>query len=423
MLNRLKRLLPVLLCLAAPTFVRAQLSFYTNSGSITITGYNPAGGPNLIIPSTTNGFPVTVIGQNAFQFLNLTNVLIPNSITMISNYAFYGCQRLTNVMLPASLAGVGRIMFNYCTNLQDISVNNANPAFSSAGGVLFNKAQTTLLQCPNGLQGSYVVPGTVTSLSWGAFSGTRLSNVSLPASVTNMENYVFDYCASLTNFSAAAANPSFMSTNGVLFTKDQTTLMAFPGAIAGVYVVPNTVTNIAGAAFDYSVLSQVILPNSLKNISLLAFGSCPNLASIIIPASVTNVMVGAFDSSYTLARVYFLGHAPATDWGDQRNTPIFSSATTVFYLPGTTNWGDKYGTAPTVLWNPQMTNLNFGKGEFSSDITMPSNSIIVIEACTNLAQPAWMPLVTNVYSGTSQISFSDPQSAIYPQRFYRLRTP
>src|ERR1043165_9417467 len=108
MSNHLQRVLLALLCLAAPSFAQAQLIFTTNSGAITITGYNPAGGQNVVIPATTNGFPVTVIGQNAFQFLNLTNVVIPNSITMISNYAFYGCQRLPNVMLPPSLAGVAR---------------------------------------------------------------------------------------------------------------------------------------------------------------------------------------------------------------------------------------------------------------------------------------------------------------------------
>jgi len=62
------KLLPLrlLLLLALPAVAQAQLDFTTNDDQITITGYNIAGGLNVTIPSTINGYPVTSIGVYAF---------------------------------------------------------------------------------------------------------------------------------------------------------------------------------------------------------------------------------------------------------------------------------------------------------------------------------------------------------------------
>ena len=80
-----------------PVVVQAQFKFTTNNGSITITGYNTAAGLNAIIPAATNGYPVTSIGQYAFEASTVTNVVIPNSVTNIGSYAFYDCSSLTSV--------------------------------------------------------------------------------------------------------------------------------------------------------------------------------------------------------------------------------------------------------------------------------------------------------------------------------------
>jgi BspA type Leucine rich repeat region (6 copies) len=80
-----------LLAIGLPMLVQAQFSFETNNGAITITGYKPAAGLNAVIPAVTNGYPVTSIGGDAFEFNAVTNVTIPNSVTNIGQYAFEGC--------------------------------------------------------------------------------------------------------------------------------------------------------------------------------------------------------------------------------------------------------------------------------------------------------------------------------------------
>jgi hypothetical protein len=57
------------------------------------------------------------------------------------------------------------------------------------------------------------------------------------------------------------------------------------------------------------------------------------------------------------------------------------------------------------------------------NLTGPTNTTIVVEACTNLSHPVWLPVATNTFSGIGTSTFSDPKSGSYPSRYYRVRSP
>jgi len=93
-------------------------------------------------------------------------------------------------------------------------------------------------------------------------------------------------------------------------------------------------------------------------------------------------------------------------------------------LPGTTGWGPFFANRPTVPWNPQVQPGSFGvwTNQFGFNITGPSNIVVVVEACTNLANPIWYPLHTVTLTSGS-FYFSHLHWTNYPNLFYRLSMP
>ena len=222
------RLLPLLLVLALPAAVQAQYNFTTNNGAITITGYTGPSGA-VIIPGTINGLPVTSIGIQAFYenasltsvtipgnvasigpfaFLfctGLTNATIANGVTSIGDYAFQGCN-LTGVTIPASVTNVGYAPFAVCVSLAAITVDPQNALYSSLSGALFDKSQTTLVEYPAGLGGSYTFPGSLNSIRDYAFFGcSSLTSFTIPDSVTSIGEWAFEYCTGLTTATIPAS--------------------------------------------------------------------------------------------------------------------------------------------------------------------------------------------------------------------------
>jgi len=408
-----------------PAAARAQFIFTTNNGAITIMGYAGAGGA-VTIPGSTNGLPVTRIGNGAFQNkIAMTSVVIPSSVTNIGSDAFQGCNGLTSVALSEQIKAIGLFAFGNCRKLTAITVDPLNPFYGGMNGILFSKDHTTLIQFPAGLSGPYTIPEGVTRIQSQAFVGsTKLVSVLIPGSVTNIGSDAFEYCISLSAITVDANNPVYGSVEGVLFDKSQASLVAYPAGKGGDYIVPGGVTRIGPYAFAYASLTNITIADSVTSIEDGAFIFCPSLAGVIIGSGITNISGNAFFDCSSLSGVYFRGNAPSAD-----NTAFSYDATTVYYLPGTVGWEATFADVPTAPWllpNPIILNQGLGFGAltngFSFTISWATNAGVVVEACTDLASPVWQPLQTNTLVDGS-FYFTDAAWADYPDRFYRLRSP
>jgi hypothetical protein len=289
------------LMLLLPSVTQAQFIYRTNNNAITIVGYTGAGG-GVDIPSTIDGLPVTQIaGYAFFRNINLTDVTIANSVTEVGEAAFSGCTSLTSVTVGSGVSRIGDFAFLNCNSMGAITVDAQNTFYSSVEGILFNKSQTLLVQCPEGKTGTYTIANSVAAIGNEAFAGcARLTEVMIPASVTNIGAQAFQNCDSLVAILVDGQNAFYSSVDGVLFNKSQTLLIRCPPRKAQSYAIPNKVTRIADFAFESCViLTNALIPNSVVHIGTNAF-SASGLMSLTIPESVTSVGISAFSSCSNL---------------------------------------------------------------------------------------------------------------------------
>jgi hypothetical protein len=298
---------------------------------------------------------------------------IPNSVTAIRAQAFSSCASLTSIRIPNSVGFIGDHAFRGCTSLTTFAMDELNPVYSSSGGVLFDKAQSTLLAYPMGKAGPYVIPNSVTGIATSAFSGcTKLTSVTIPNSVMAIGFQAFLGCTSLTTFAMNELNPVYSSLDGVLFDKAQSTLLAYPADKAGPYVIPNTVTSIGFQAFygckdlthvtipssvtfigEYAFsgtsLTSITIPSSMTGLPYASLSGCSSLTSVRIPSSVTSIGDDVFSGCPSLAGAYFEGNAPSVG----SRAFVDSRFVTVFFRAGTTGWGSALAGRPTALWEPR----------------------------------------------------------------------
>jgi hypothetical protein len=311
---------------------------------------------NITIPDG-----VISIGERAFgRAVNLAYVNIPKSVTQISEFAFYGCANLTHIALPASVISLGADALARCSSLKAITVDEANKTYSSIDGVLFNKSQDTLLQCPGGITGGYMIPATVTLIRTTAFSG----------------------CAGLTDFSVPA-DSAYSVIDGVLFNKDQNTLILCPEGRTGSFTIPDSVTKMEAYAFagcagltnisipntidtistnafyNCTGLTNIVIPSSVHRLCDSAFMGCTGLVSVIIPSSVNWMEILLFGDCTNLTSVFFEGDAPKSDSSFFFTMFFNANQVTVYYRAGTKGWGSTFGGQPTALWVEQPQNIDF----------------------------------------------------------------
>lgn len=227
---------------------------------------------------------------NNEKVTEITDVVIPDSVETIRDYAFYGWENLKTIKVPTTVKSIGTYAFGFCSSLTSITIPTSvthigDSAFASCSALT-----------------SITIPSGVTEINWGTFQHCKnLQNVTLPNTVSIIYTCAFFECESLTNIT-----------------------------------IPDSVTEIWNQAFfRCTSLTTITIPDSVTSIGLQAFFQCSSLVSITIPSSVTSIGEAAFDYCDKLTTINYRGSEEqwaAINIGSD-NTPL-TTATIVYNYTG-----------------------------------------------------------------------------------------
>lgn len=275
-----------------PLFSARDGVLYDKSGSTLLMYRKSQWKPAFQVPQG-----VKAIGERAFAGnRSLTSVSLPASVGLVGTEAFRGCDKLAAINLPAHVSTIEKGAFDQCPALHRLSipartrriapgafsrcdqleldVDPKNPSYASLDGVLYDKALTTLLAYTKGqTQPFFGLPASVRTIGDEAFAYSPVYSVTLPDTLHTIGARAFFGCTSLPSLlvpahvrqigdeafaqcynlvlETSAHNPALSTADGVLYTKDGSTLLAYAkDNIHPDFTLPANVTRVGISAFQ-----------------------------------------------------------------------------------------------------------------------------------------------------------------------------
>ena len=292
-----------------------------------LNSFAPVGLTEYTIPDG-----VTSIGKYAFNYCSsLTSVTIPDSVTLIGIRAFNACSSLTSVAIGDSVTSIGKYAFSYCSNLRNVTIGNS---VTSIGKCAFDACTSSTSIHISDLSAWCKIDfevNTANPLFYAKnlyLNGNLVAELTIPSDITEIKNYAFYGCSSLTRVTIPDSVTSIGDS-------------AFYGCSGLTSItIPDSVTTIGDWAFSgCSRLTSVTIPDSVTKIGNGAFTWCTSLASVTIPDSVTYIGENAFCNCSSLTSATIGNSVNSIGW---EAFSYCGSLTSVYCKPTTPPTGNDY---------------------------------------------------------------------------------
>ena len=348
-------------------------------------------------------------GEAFISCENLTSVVIPNSVKMITGSAFKWCSNLTSVKLPDSLETIPNQAFNQCFKLADVTIPSTVTTIEYDAFKACEKLSPLTVPAGVSTIGSSAFSGidtiyysgSASGAPWGAGVATEKKNVALAAGtyfVVGDYKYKVEKTEGTVSISAASTDiagdlvlPSSVVYDGVEYTVTIVDGSGFEtcAQITSV-VIPNSVIEIRGSAFKWcSKLTSVTIPEHITKIPTQCFNQCYNLVDFTIPSVVTLIEVDAFKACEKLSPL------TVPDGVTSIGRYAFSGIDTVYYSGSAT--GAPWSAGVVIGKDKPSKGSTFVVGDYKYKVES-DNTVAISAANTDIEGDLVLPS-TVVYDG------------------------
>lgn len=258
------------------------------------------------------------VGERAFYNTLLwepENLIFPEGCEYIGDEAFHSALKSGGtVSLPSTLKYLGSRAFTNAF-LSDFIVSTENEAYCSENHAIYTKDRKEIrMLAPDAKDVTeFRIPDGVERISSECFNVIRgIETIYIPASVTEIPEGAIFSTFELKQIIVDEANPSYRSENGLLLSRDGTLLLAWPDGIeTEALVIPEGVERLGAYLFCGRVDScSVVLPESVRQIGTMSL-PC-NMVSLTLPASLETIDEYVFYDGLFVDNITYNG--TAADW-------------------------------------------------------------------------------------------------------------